>query len=479
MKNFAAPVIVGIILAGLAVLVIQFIPSFNGGQSVDRFRNVPPMEPGTDITHDSAAMMAGNAPGSQGLAGQDNSQIPTEPVDELPEGVVISRETNSLDHTLVADHFQVALVLQPRQLLTAPQVEPLIALLSEALPVDLVESVELDPGSIESIVILMDSLPAPPPVQPPEPAPPTPQPTEDGTDPAPAVEAEEEEGEDPATDRQDPEEQEPTTDEEPAIPAPMELAVIVKLAEGDASEVAITLSRGIPGLWKEEEIGGKPGRVNALPLPPTIPTGICVFDERTLVVSSPATITKMLEAKGTSPLAERLATVDLSNDVVLVATPGILPEGAMDGTASAQFNPLAMLQGLPDKLQTASVAIRLSSDPVFQVELEAPDDQSARDVHNSIRSTLSLTQVIIDAQKNQFTDNPTAPDGYLETMEFISTLLNSSTLGRTNSSGTPENLVTVISVALTEDITSSLETIIPQMLAPGEAEEPDEEGETP
>ncbi len=461
MKKFAAPVIVGIILAGLAVLVIQFIPSFNGGQSVDRFRNVPPMEPGTDIISDSAAMMAGNAPGSQGLAGQDNSQIPTEPVDELPEGVVISRETNSLDHALVADHFQVALVIQPRQLLAAPQVEPLIALLSEALPVNLVELVELDPGSIESIVILVDSLPAPP----------TPQPTEDGTDPA--VEAEE------ATDTPDPEEQEPTTDEEPAIPAPMELAVIVKLAEGDASEVAIALSRGIPGLWKEEEIGGKPGRVNALPLPPPIPTGICVFDERTLLVSSPATITKMLKAKGTSPLAERLATVDLSNDVVLVATPGILPEGAMDGTASAQFNPLAMLQGLPDKLQTASVAIRLSSDPVFQIELEAPDDQSARDVHNSIRSTLSLTQVIIDAQKNQFTDNPTAPDGYLETMEFISTLLNSSTLGRTNSPGTPENLITVISVALTEEITNSLETIIPQMLAPGEAEEPAEEGETP
>ena len=472
MKKFAAPVIVGIILAGLAVLVIQFIPSFNGGQSVDRFRNVPPMEPGTDIISDSAAMMAGNAPGSQGLAGQDNSRIPTEPADELPEGVVISRETNSLDHTLVADHFQVALVLQPRQLLAAPQVEPLIALLSEALPVDLVESVELDPGSIESIVILVDSLPAPPTPQPPEPAPPTPQPTEDGTDPAPAVEAEEEEGEDPATDTQDPADQEPTTDEEPAIPAPMELAVIVKLAEGDASEVAIALSRGIPGLWKEEEIGGKPGRVNALPLPPPIPTGICVFDERTLLVSSPATITKMLSAKGTSPLAERLATVDLSNDVVLVATPGILPEGAMDGTASAQFNPLAMLQGLPDKLQTASVAIRLSSDPVFQVELEAPDDQSARDVHNSIRSTLSLTQVIIDAQKNQFTENPTAPDGYLETMEFISTLLNSSTLGRTNSPGTPENLITVISVALTEEITNSLETIVPQMLAPGEAEEP-------
>ncbi len=461
MKKFAAPVIVGIILAGLAVLVIQFIPSFNGGQSVDRFRNVPPMEPGTDIISDSAAMMAGNAPGSQGLAGQDNSQIPTEPVDELPEGVVISRETNSLDHALVADHFQVALVIQPRQLLAAPQVEPLIALLSEALPVNLVELVELDPGSIESIVILVDSLPAPP----------APQPTEDGTDPA--VEAEE------ATDTPDPEEQEPTTDEEPAIPAPMELAVIVKLAEGDASEVAIALSRGIPGLWKEEEIGGKPGRVNALPLPPPIPTGICVFDERTLLVSSPATITKMLKAKGTSPLAERLATVDLSNDVVLVATPGILPEGAMDGTASAQFNPLAMLQGLPDKLQTASVAIRLSSDPVFQIELEAPDDQSARDVHNSIRSTLSLTQVIIDAQKNQFTDNPTAPDGYLETMEFISTLLNSSTLGRTNSPGTPENLITVISVALTEEITNSLETIIPQMLAPGEAEEPAEEGETP
>ncbi|MEE2990057.1 MAG: hypothetical protein VX715_05550 [Planctomycetota bacterium] len=477
MKKFAAPVIVGIVLAGLAVLVIQLIPSFNGGQSVDRFRNVPPMQPGMDVISDSAALMAGNAPGSQGMVEPDNSQIATEPVDELPEGVVISRETNSLDHALVADHFQVALVLQPRQLLAAPQVEPLIALLGEAVPVDLVESVELDPGSIESIVILVDSLPAPPPVQPTEPAPPTPQPVEESTDPA--VEAEAEGAEDPATDTQDPAEQEPITDEEPAIPAPMELAVIVKLAEGDASEVAIALSRGIPGLWKDEEIGGKPGRVNALPLPPPIPTGICVFDERTLLVSSPATITKMLSAKGTSPLAERLATVDLSNDVVLVATPGILPEGAMDGTASTQINPLAMLQGLPDKLQTASVAIRLSSDPVFQVELEASDDQSARDVHNSIRSTLSLTQVIVDAQKNQFTDNPTAPDGYLETVEFISTLLNSSTLGRTNSPGTPENLITVISVALTEDITSSLETIIPQMLAPGEAEEPVEEGEIP
>jgi hypothetical protein len=476
MKKFAVPVVIGIVLAGLAVLVISIIPSFNSGPSIDRFRNVPPMEPGMDVISDSAALMAGNAPGSQGVPPPEDPQTSAEPIDELPEGVVISREANSLDHALVADLFQAALVLQPRQLLAAPQVESLIALLGEALPADLVENFELDPQTIESIVILVDSLPAPPTLQPPEAAPAT---EEDDTEPAPAVEAEAEETEDPATDTPDPEEQEPTTDEEPAIPAPMELAVIVKLAEGDASEVAITLSRGIPGLWKEGEIGGKPGRVNALPLPPTIPTGICVFDERTLIVSSPATITKMLEAKGTSPLAERLATVDLSNDVVLVATPGILPEGAMDGTASAQFNPLAMLQGLPDKLQTASVAIRLSSDPVFQVELEAPDDQSARDVHNSIRSTLSLTQVIIDAQKNQFTDNPTAPDGYLETMEFISTLLNSSTLGRTNSPGTPENLITVISVALTEDITSSLETIIPQMLAPGEAEEPDEEGETP
>jgi hypothetical protein len=427
------------------------------------------MEPGMDVINDAAAMLAGNAPGSQGVPPSEDPQTSTEPVDELPEGVVISREANSLDHALVADHFQAALVLQPRQLLAAPQVESLIALLGEALPADLLETIQLDPQTIESIIVLVSSLPAAPTPQPPEP----PTSTEvDDTEPAPAVEAEAEEAADPASDTPAPEEQEPKTDEEPALPAAMELAVIVKLAEGDASEVAIALSRGIPGLWKDEEIGGKPGRVNALPLPPPIPTGICIFDERTLLVSSPATITKMLEAKGTSPLAERLATVDLSNDVVLVATPGILPEGAMGGSGSSQLNPLAMLQGLPDQLQIASIAIRLSSDPVLQVELEAPDDESAESTFNSLRSTLAITKVIVDAQKNQFTNNPDAPDGYLETMELIGTLLNSSTLGR-------EGLVTVISVALTEEITDSLGALIPQMLASGEAEEPGEDGETP
>jgi hypothetical protein len=448
MKKFAVPVVIGIVLAGLAVLVIQIIPFFDSGRSIDRFRNVPPMEPGMDVINDAAAMMAGNAPGSQGVPPPEDPQTSTEPVDELPEGVVISHEANSLDHALVADHFQAALVLQPRQLLTAPQVESLIALLGEALPANLLEMIQLDPWTIESIIVLVDSLPA-------------------ALTPQPPTLTEEEYAElTPA------EEIKRAQKVALGMEEMTELAVIVKLAEGNASEVAIALSRSIPGLWKDEEIGGKPGRVNALPLPPLIPTGICVFDERTLLVSSPATITKMLEAKGTSPLAERLATVDLSNDVILVATPGILPEGALGGSGSTQINPLVMLQGLPDKLQTASVAIRLSSDPVFQVELEAPDDQSARDIHNSLRSTLTLTKVIIDAQKNQFTDNPTAPDGYVETMEFMSTLLNSSTLGR-------EDLVIVISVALTEEITNSLKTIIPQMLASGDAEEPGEDGETP
>ena len=152
MKKFAMPVVVGIVLACFAVLVIQLIPSFNSGPSIDRFRNVPPMEPGMDVINDAAAMLAGNAPGSQGVPPPEDPQTSTEPVDELPEGVVISRETNSLDHALVADHFQVALVLQPRQLLTAPQVEPLIALLGEALPADLLETIQLDPQSIQNFV---------------------------------------------------------------------------------------------------------------------------------------------------------------------------------------------------------------------------------------------------------------------------------------------------------------------------------------
>lgn len=451
MKKYATLVIVGIAIGGLIVLVVQFMPAFDSGPSVDRFRNVPPME-GPDITNEMTSLLSGNAPGSQGLP------LPGDPgpVDGLPEGVIISREVNSLDHALVADHFQAALLLQPRQLLAAPQVKPLVQLLGKLLPGDLLEMVQLDPAAFESIIVLIDSLPA------------SPTPVE--TSPPSAVQADQ--GEGPARDSQDPKEEEAATAQEPLAPVSMEMAVIVKLAEGDAAEVATALSQVIPGLWKEEEIEGKPGRVNALPLPSPMPTGIIIFDDRTLVVSSPATIAKMLAATGTSPLARRLATIDLLDDVVLVATPGVLPDEAMAGTDLVQLNPLAMLQGLPDQLQVASIAIRLSSDPLLQVELDARDDASAKSAHGAIKSTLNLVRVLAEAQKDQFAENPVSPDGYLESMELIAVLLNTCSLGR-------HDRVTVASVSLNGEIISSLGSLLPQLLEPGEAEEPPGDSERP
>ena len=428
-------------IAGFVVLVIQFIPSLDSQPSKSRFQNVPPMD-GPDLLK---AFMPGGR----------ESEMGPPAIDPLAAGIEVTREQNSLDHSLVADSFQAALVLQVRQIITSPVGEQLTSLLEEGLPSELLELFQVDPESIESIVVLVDSLS----IQPP--------PAE--TETAPAVESEGSgEGE------SDPGNEESPDSDIPVPPAPMKLAVIVKLVEGiDAAEVATALTRSIPGLWRKEEFGGKPGRINALPLPPPLPTGICIYDDQTLLVSSQVTILEMLAANGNSPLAGRLATVDPRNDVILVATVGILPEGILDGLDDQLLPPLAMLRELPGQLQAASIAIRLTSDePLLQLELDSPDEAVARTVQNSIRGILPLMEIIVTAQRKQFTDNPVAPPGYVEMMELLETLLRNSEVGR-------QGLTNVITVSLSEEIIASLMTLPSIIEARDSWTDPDAEGETP
>jgi len=418
-KRLALPFALVVGVAVFIVLMIQFIPGLDSQLPVSRFQNVPPM--------DGPDMLKAFMPGGQQSEMVDPNLGP--PVMQIE----LARETNSLDPTLVSDSFQAALVLQVRQVLESPAAEQLTALLGGGLPAELQESFQVDPGSFETIIVLVDSLP----------------------------------------DQLIPADPEPATAETPVAPTPMELAVIVKLVEGsDASAIATALTLSIPGVWREEEIGEKPGRVNALPLPPPIPTGICIYDDRTLLVSSPATIQTMLAAEGTSPLAERLSTIDLRNDAVLVVTPGLLPATLMAGLDGTLLPPLIMLRELPGQLQAASVAIRLSSDPQFQLEFDSPDETNASTVRNSVRGLLTFSEIIISAQQDQFVDNPVAPDGYVEMLNALGKLVKNNTAEQ-------QGLTNVVSVPLSEEIIAVLMAIPSQMQPPANLDEAPVEGEIP
>ncbi|MDP7203944.1 MAG: hypothetical protein QGH11_00135, partial [Pirellulaceae bacterium] len=432
-KRLALPFILVVGIAFFIVLIVQFIPGLDSQPPVSRFRNVPPME-GPDMLK---AFMPG---------GQQSEMV--NPDQEPPAAQIeLARGTNSLEPGLVSDSFQAALVLQVRQVLESPAAEPLTALLGGGLPDELQESFQVDPESVETLIVLIDSLPA------------QLRPVEPDTA-SPAIESEETPGK--ASNLAD---QEPVAAETPVAPTPMELAVIVKLAEGsDASAIATALTQSIPGVWREEEIGEKPGRVNALPLPPPLPTGICIYDDRTLLVSSPATIQAMLAAEGSSPLAERLSTIDLRNDAVLVVTPGLFPATIMQGLDGTLLPPLIMLRELPGQLQAASLAIRLSSDPQLQLEFDSPDESDASTVRNSVQGLLTFSEIIISAQQDQFTDNPVAPDGYVEMLHALEKLVKSNTAekqGRTN----------VVSVPLSEEVIAVLMAIPSQMQPPASLDE--------
>ena len=441
-KRLALPFILVVGIAFFIVFIVQFIPGLDSQPPISRFRNVPPME-GPD-------MLKAFMPGGQ------QSEMVNPNQDPPAAQIELARDLNSLDSGLVTDSFQAALVVQVRQVLESPAAEPLTAMMGGGLPAELQQSFQVDPESMETLIVLIDSLPE-------QLVPAVPH------TPSPAIESEES-SDDDGSDTAD---EEPATAEIPVGRTPMELAVVIKLVEGsDAPAIATALTQSIPGVWREEKIGEKPGRVNALPLPPPLPTGICIYDDRTLLVSSPATIQAMLAAKGSSPLAKRLSTIDLRNDTVLVVTPGLLPATIIEGLNGTLLPPLIMLRELPGQLQTASLAIRLTSDPRLQLEFDSPDEANASTVRNSIQGLLTFSEIIISAQQDQFIDNPVAPDGYVEMLHALEKLVKSNTAEQ-------QGLTNVVSVPLSEEVVAVLMAIPSQMQPPASLDEASVESEMP
>ena len=454
MKSYASLIVISLAcVAGLVLLISKFIDT---EPSKNRFHDVAP-NPNSDPIADMSSMFSGNLPGSQG-----NTGLVPSPSNPGPDEVTVSRERNTLDGALVADHFHAALVIQPRQVLSSPFIQQLISQLGDS-PLDQFQQVlGVGPDSIESVVLLVNSIPDSPSAGRTDPALGRP-----GADPNEPSENSDEGSIDPVL-------TEPSeAGAEEAAPEPIELALIIQLAEGHAAaDLAQAITKAIPGIWKEETLEGKPCLVSPLPLPPPIPTALCIFNDRTILLSSQQNIQLMLTAQGNNPLAERLATVDLSNDLILVATPEILPEAALASVEQLPFPGMFKnkISELPEKIVTASIAIRLSSDPQLHVELAAADEGSARAISNDIQLILGLTTTLVKAQKDQFTNNPAAPPGLLEGLNLIDGLLSSIKHGQ-------QGEVTTVTISLSQEMIKSLaDQVLSLFGAMGEEVVPFEEG---
>ena len=131
-----------------------------------------------------------------------------------------------------------------------------------------------------------------------------------------------------------------------------------------------------------------------------------------------------------------------------------------------------MLRELPGQLQTASLAIRLTSDPRLQLEFDSPDEANASTVRNSIQGLLTFSEIIISAQQDQFIDNPVAPDGYVEMLHALEKLVKSNTAEQ-------QGLTNVVSVPLSEEVVAVLMALPSQMQPPASLDEASVESEMP
>jgi hypothetical protein len=107
-----------------------------------------------------------------------------------------------------------------------------------------------------------------------------------------------------------------------------------------------------------------------------------VADDRTVVIAPEPTLHKMLSAKGVkSPLTDRLARTDLDADVAAVFVVEPFRPAAREALKSLQEGPLpphlAVVNTLPDRIQSVTVAVNLSRDPLLKLELEATNAESA------------------------------------------------------------------------------------------------------
>ncbi|HEV3258402.1 MAG TPA: hypothetical protein VG013_16095 [Gemmataceae bacterium] len=112
-------------------------------------------------------------------------------------------------------------------------------------------------------------------------------------------------------------------------------------------------------------------------------TKVCGYvpDDRTVVLGPEPTLQKMLSAQeAKSPLIDRLRKVDLDNDVIAVFVMAPVRPVAQElmKQAKSSLPPMfAEAATLPERLQSATVALNLSGDTLLKVDLEADSEESA------------------------------------------------------------------------------------------------------
>ena len=410
MKTYA--IVIPVSLACVAGLVYLLSGVIYSEPSIDRFKLVAPRE-GQDPNGPIDTSME-SIPGG--------SHVNRDPIDaDEPAPVVDPSQKNSLPADLVADGFQIAAVLQVQQLLKSQ----LVGTVLESIDTPL-EEIENETGfplaQIERMIILSESLSFFPAGQTSRPA------------PLPAIDGQ---ASGPSGDE--------IAQEFVAAEPVFNFAIIVQFrADAVLTDIRTQLISRIPGDWQEQQLEGKSCLINKAETVPAVPDCICLMDDQTLVISRQELLLKMIAADGSSPLAIALSTVSLDNDLIVTATPGVLPEGIMDGLKESILPQMAALASLPNNLATATLNLRVSSDPQLQLELNAKSRTTAITAQIAISSVISLLELMVPELKKQLAMDPNADPVAVAGMELAENLLKAFDVERTG-------LTTTVTVALPEE----------------------------
>jgi hypothetical protein len=131
----------------------------------------------------------------------------------------------------------------------------------------------------------------------------------------------------------------------------------------------------------------------------------CVFDERTLVLTSDNLLLGMLSKDSKpGPLADRLRQVDLEADVIATAT--FAPVRDLIRAATAQFGgelppPLAIAAGMADKFTGATVSLDLSGDRLLAVVADATDEKTSAELEKQLNGMVELGKMMLQGAKGE------------------------------------------------------------------------------
>lgn len=140
---------------------------------------------------------------------------------------------------------------------------------------------------------------------------------------------------------------------------------------------------------------------------PNGPHAILIPDPRTLVITQESLLPQMLILRAAkSPLAEQLATLDVSHDIAAAlvldegakSTPGPSLRGFL--TELAKSGPvdlppeLAELKKLPERLQAVTLTVDLSGDPLLKLDVALDTPESAKPLVELANSQLQLLKTL-------------------------------------------------------------------------------------